>query len=213
MNRLASAVAVALIVAAVPAAGQGLEFRIFETKDMGIVYLDDSQDYILPHMGRCFANALTFYGDRWGYEPSEPVTLLLQDYDDYGYAGATSVPINYMILGISPYEYTYETSPTNERINWVIGHELVHIVGSDKPGGSDSFWRSAFLGKVSPTDDEPVSIAYTYLTNPRKYSPRWYHEGVAVFMETWMSGGFGRAQNGWDEMVFRTMVRDELILL
>jgi len=30
-----------------------------------------------------------------------------------------------------------------------------------------------------------------------------------VFLETWMSGGLGRAQGAYDEMVFRAMVRDE----
>ena len=28
-------------------------------------------------------------------------------------------------------------------------------------------------------------------------------------METWMAGGLGRAMGGWDEMVFRAMVRDD----
>ncbi|MCK4235573.1 MAG: hypothetical protein KAX38_00545, partial [Candidatus Krumholzibacteria bacterium] len=58
------------------------------------------------------------------------------------------------------------------------------------------------------TDEDPISIFYSYLTNPRRYAPRWYHEGIAVFMETWMAGGFGRVLGGYDEMVFRTMVRD-----
>ena len=34
-------------------------------------------------------------------------------------------------------------------------------------------------------------------------APRWYHEGIAVFVDTWMAGGLGRAQGGYDEMVFR----------
>jgi hypothetical protein len=38
--------------------------------------------------------------------------------------------------------------------------------------------------------------------------PRWYLEGSAVFMETWMGGGLGRGQGAYDEMVFRAMVRD-----
>ncbi len=29
-----------------------------------------------------------------------------------------------------------------------------------------------------------------------------------MFVETWMAGGIGRAQGGYDEMVFRSMVRD-----
>ena len=65
-----------------------------------------------------------------------------------------------------------------------------------------------FMGKVPPSDEDPVSIFYSYLTNPRRYAPRWYHEGIAVFMETWMAGGIGRCLTGFDEMVFRTMVRD-----
>ncbi|MBA3296061.1 MAG: hypothetical protein H0U19_03935, partial [Acidobacteria bacterium] len=39
-------------------------------------------------------------------------------------------------------------------------------------------------------------------------APRWFHEGIAVFIDTWMAGGLGRAQSGYDEMVFRSMVRD-----
>jgi hypothetical protein len=46
------------------------------------------------------------------------------------------------------------------------------------------------------------------LTNPRWNAPRWYHEGIAVFLETWMSGGKGRVLGSYDEMVFRSMVLD-----
>ena len=50
---------------------------------------------------------------------------------------------------------------------------------------------------------------YSSLASPRFYSTRWFHEGIAAFMETWMSGGLGRALGGYDEMVFRAMVRDD----
>jgi len=208
MNRLARALAVAVLAAAGSAAAQGLEFRLFETDDMRIVYLDDGQSYILPHMARCFANSLRFYRDRWEYEPSEPVTILLQDFDDYGYAGATTMPLNYMTLGIEPFEYVYETSPTNERINWVMSHELLHIVATDPAAGGDRTARKLFFGKVGAISDQPLSMLYSYLTTPRMYAPRWYHEGMAVFVETWMAGGYGRALGGYDEMVFRTMVEE-----
>jgi hypothetical protein len=56
--------------------------------------------------------------------------------------------------------------------------------------------------------ENPESILWFYLTVPREAAPRWYHEGLAVFLETWMAGGIGRAQGAWDEMVFRSMVRD-----
>src|SRR6185437_15248240 len=68
--------------------------------------------------------------------------------------------------------------------------------------------RRIFLGKVTPQSQNPESLLYTYLTVPRFTAPRWYLEGTAVFFETWMSGGVGRAQGGYDEMVFRALIRD-----
>ena len=59
-----------------------------------------------------------------------------------------------------------------------------------------------------PIAEQPETILYFYLTTPRVASPRWFHEGSAVFVDTWMAGGIGRAQSGYDEMVFRAMVRD-----
>ena len=55
-----------------------------------------------------------------------------------------------------------------------------------------------------------ISIVWAYLTTPRLYAPRWYHEGIAVCMETWMAGGIGRTLTGYDEMTFRAMVRDSI---
>ena len=54
-----------------------------------------------------------------------------------------------------------------------------------------------------PVAEQPESILYFFLTSPRVAAPRWYHEGIAVFVDTWMAGGLGRAQSGYDEMVFR----------
>ncbi len=60
-----------------------------------------------------------------------------------------------------------------------------------------------------PVAAQPESILYFYLTTPRVAAPRWFHEGIAVFVDTWMAGGLGRAQSGYDEMVFRSMVKDD----
>jgi hypothetical protein len=81
-------------------------------------------------------------------------------------------------------------------------------VQSDAWNAQDAWWRDLFNGKVSPTVDHPETIIYNFLTQPRADAPRWYFEGTAVFMETWMGGGLGRAQGAYDEMVFRAMVRD-----
>ena len=188
---------------------QELEFRFFKTDEMFIVYMDPDNEFILPHLTNCFTNSLDFHKRLFDYTPSEEVTVLLQDFDDYGYAGASAMPTNFLNIGIEPFEYVYETSPTNERINWVMSHELLHIVASDKAAPRDERWRKIFFGKVAPIPEQPLSMLYSYLTTPRIYAPRWYHEGLAVFFETWMAGGYGRALGGYDEMVFRTMIHDD----
>ena len=198
----------ALLMLITPLQAGATDFYTLQTRTMRLVYYAQQHAFVVPHLARSFENALGFHKRLFNYSPSEDVLVFLQDYDDYGYAGATALPRNYMILGIEPYEYTYETSPTNERFNWVTTHELTHIVATDMASSTDRLFRSLFLGKALPVAEDPLSMLYSYLTMPRKYSPRWYHEGIAVFMETWMSGGIGRAINGFDEMIFRTMVRD-----
>jgi hypothetical protein len=185
-----------------------LQWRVLETPDLRLVYYDEEHSYVLPHLARCFENTMGYYRSFFDYEPSEEVTILLQDFDDYGYAGTSTIPNNYITLGIEPFEYVYETCPTNERFNWVVNHEMVHVVVSEKGAGLDEFYRAMFFGKVTANSDDPWSLIYSYLTNPRRYAPRWYHEGIAVFLETWLAGGIGRALGGYDEMVFRSMVRD-----
>jgi hypothetical protein len=163
----------------------------------------------MPYISQCFENAFRYHTDFFDYQSNEKITVFMQDFWDYGNAGATAIPENYIRIGIAPLNYVYESSPANERINHTMNHEIVHIVASDKASGSDNFYRKIFGGKVGVTPDDPLSMFYSYLTNPRRYSPRWYHEGIAVYMETWMAGGIGRAMGSYDEMVFRAMVRDK----
>lgn len=178
------------------------------TKNLRLIYYDKNHEVFIPHIARCFENSLSFHRRLFDYTPSEEVTILLQDFNDYGSGGTNTIPWNFLNIGLEPYDYVYEVSPANERMNWVMNHELVHVLATDKAAASDRLFRKLFSGKVNPTAENPLSMWYSYLTTPRWYSPRWYHEGIAVFMETWMSGGIGRAQNGYDEMVFRSMVRD-----
>lgn len=185
------------------------QLRSLETKYLRLVYFGEAQSYLIPHVAGCFENALKSHAELFGYTPSEKITLLLYDYTDYGNAGAAVIPNNRVFVAIAPFNYTYEFTPSNERINWVMNHELVHILAGDKASKTDHFFRTIFFGKVFPTAENPLSLFYGFLTNPRNYAPLWYHEGIAVFMETWRSGGLGRVLGAYDEMVFRTMVHDQ----
>jgi hypothetical protein len=178
-----------------------------QTKNLRLVYFKGNE-YLVGHVARCFENALRFHSTLYTYTPWEPVTAFIQDFGDYGNGGAAGTPRNLISIGISPFQYTYETTPAVERMSWMMNHELTHIVTTDQSSPSSRFFRGVFGGKVSPISEAPLTMLYGYLTNPRQYSPSWFFEGQAVFMETWMNGGLGRALGAYDEMMFRTMVRD-----
>ena len=184
------------------------QLATFETPGLRLVYIDPTETFLVPHAARTFLNSLAFQRRLFEFEPSDDITLLLTDFSDTGNAGATVVPRNVLTVDIAPLNFAFETIAGNERMNIIMNHELVHVATMDQAAGSDRVFRRLFGGKVMPIREQPESILYFLLTTPRVAAPRWYHEGVAVFVDTWMAGGLGRAQSGYDEMVFRSMVRD-----
>ncbi|HSN45202.1 MAG TPA: hypothetical protein VLW08_02495 [Casimicrobiaceae bacterium] len=179
-----------------------------ETPDVKLYYYDYLGN-IAPLAVRTFTNAREWQRRVFGWSPSEPTTVLLQDFADYGNALAYAAPRGTLIIDVAPLSRAFETSPASERMYSTMNHELVHVVQSDIANEEDRRWRKFFLGKVPAQSKNPETLLYSYLTIPRFTAPRWYSEGGAVFLETWMAGGLGRAQGGYDEMVFRTMVRDD----
>ena len=122
--------------------------------------------------------------------------------------GHVQFPLMRLNVEICPMSQIYETFSPGERFFTLMNHEMVHVATMDVWNEKDAWWRRFFHGKPMPVQQHPESILYSYLATPRVSVPRWYLEGSAVFMETWMAGGFGRAQGAYDEMVFRAMVRD-----
>jgi hypothetical protein len=184
------------------------QLATIETRDLRLIYNGGTLGFLAPYAGQCFENSLRFHEALFHYTPSERVNVILDDFQDYGNAGTWVNPRNSILVHIAPSNYLYETGPSNERINFTMNHEVAHVVALDQAAGMDRFFRGLFRGKVPPTNQHPESIVYSFLCVPRRSAPRWYHEGIAVFLETWMAGGLGRAQGPYDEMVFRSMVRD-----
>ncbi len=179
-----------------------------ETADLRVVDFAPAGDYLVPYATQCFLNALAAQKKIFGYTPDGRATVLLQDFSDSGNASALAVPRDRLFVDIAPVDLAFETFSPGERLFTVANHETVHLVTSDMASPVDMRYRHLFAGKVAPVAEHPESILYYYLTSPRVSSPRWYQEGSAVFMETWLGGGLGRAQGGYDEMMFRVMVRD-----
>ena len=179
-----------------------------ETERFRVVYYTPFHEYLAPPLIRSLENAARFDQRMFGYRPQGKVTVLLQDFQDFGNGSAITVPKNFIQIGIAPTNPVYETMPSAEQIGLASNHELTHIVVGDKATWRDATFRSIFGGKILANADDPISIGFSYLASPRHYSPRWFHEGTATFMETWMGGGLGRALGGYDEMMFRSMARE-----
>jgi hypothetical protein len=184
------------------------QLATLETRDLRLVYLAPSEEYLAPYAIQSFLEAHAFLTTLFKYRHDKKITILLLDFSDYGNASAGSVPYDGLRIQIAPLSFAFETILASERMSAIMNHELVHVIAMDQAAGRDRIFRRLFGGKVVPIDRQPESVAYFYLTSPRVAAPRWYHEGAAVFVDTWENGGIGRAQSGYDEMAWRSMVKD-----
>ncbi|HKD55046.1 MAG TPA: hypothetical protein VKB72_12600 [Steroidobacteraceae bacterium] len=178
-----------------------------ETDELRIVYYPYELS-LVPHATQSFLSALAAHRRVWGYVPNDGVTVFLRDWQDYGNATTYWAPHNLITVEVAPSYDPYESLSSADRVEAEAMHELAHAATTDRASPEDYRWRHFFHGKVAVDSAHPETVLYNYLTAPRGISPRWYLEGSAVFMETWMTGGVGRAQGGYDEMVFRAMVQD-----
>ena len=200
---------VAALLAAQPVLAAPFVMDEIDTDDLQLLYLDPFQTYLTPLVASTFYNSLQFQRRIFEWTPSEKTMVLMTDLADYGNASAGASPHNGIIVYVAPPSRTLETMPSSERMYSLMNHETVHVANVDVANSRDRRWRRFFGGKPAPNQEHPESILYNYLTVPRYNAPRWYFEGAATFMETWMAGGVGRAQGAFDEMVFRAMVRDD----
>ena len=187
---------------------QNIDVYNYKTGNFELIYYGSGYRYLIPHTARAFNLAMNKHIDIFDYHLEKRIPIFINDFTDYGNGGAIGIPFNFVMVGINPFDNIYEIMPANERMVWLASHELTHIVMSDKPGNSEKFFRNIFFGKPINDNSNPMSLLYSYLASPRWYSPRWFHEGIAIFMETIMNAGSGRLLGGYDEMVFRTMILD-----
>ena len=91
----------------------------------------------------------------------------------------------------------------------LMNHELIHEVQGDIANDQDRRWRKLFLGKVAPQEQKSRIPALQLSHGPSSHDAAMVLGRQRGIFETWMAGGLGRAQGGYDEMMFRAMVRDE----
>jgi hypothetical protein len=180
-----------------------------ESEHFKVIYRD-YQSHLINHVLESAEKAFVPLSEIFSYVPKNKIIINTYDVSDYGFAATSTTPQNFIRLEIEPMEPGYEVVPYNERIQWLLSHELVHVIVNDAETGFEKFCRSVF-GKVPPEKTQPLSVFYGLLTNYNRYSPRWHQEAVAVYFETWLSGGYGRVIGSFDEMYFRSMVLEKKI--
>jgi hypothetical protein len=186
-----------------------IDLSMIRTKDWSLLYFDPAQTYLTPYVGRAIENAMRYHEKMFDWQPWDPPTVLLKDFSDFGNAAARSSPNNAILLDVAPLGNEFETFSPGERFYTLSNHEMAHVAIMDVWNEHDAFWRKFLSGKPMPEAEHPETILYNFLATPRVNTPRWFLEGSAVFMETWMAGGLGRGQGAYDEMVFRAKVRDK----
>jgi hypothetical protein len=108
-----------------------------ETKDLHLYYYDNLS-FLEPHTVRTFTNSLAWQRRVFGWLPSEPTTVQLKDFNDYGNAHAYVQPHDKLEFDVAPLSHTFETFPASERMYSLMNHELIHEVQGDiaNPGSA-----------------------------------------------------------------------------
>jgi len=183
----------------------------YKRSDADVLFFDKNSSQHIPSIIRKYESGKAIHTGIWNNDTTgkaaiQPPMIMLMDWSDDGNAGVTSIPKNIISMYMAPMNFSYFVSPSTERYHNLFRHEYTHTVMSDKTAKQDRFWRTALGGKFTVEPTHPFSAIWSYLSAPRWYVPRWYQEGIACFMETWLCGGVGRALGGYDEMCFRSMI-------
>jgi len=184
----------------------------FETDSITVVFFDKALGTHLPHIVRMHSIGTNLHRQLWTSPSDSPLyrpdhaLVYLTDWQDDGNGGVNAFPVTNIQIGTSPLNMSFFVSPSVERYYHLFCHEQTHVVMTDKASTGDMRWRKLFGQKVPVDKNSPLSALWSYASAPRWYAPRWFHEGIACFSETWMCGGVGRALAGYDDMYFRSLV-------
>lgn len=129
-----------------------------------------------------------------GWQPVEPVDIVLTDRQDFANGYASIFPADRMTIFVTPPD---EVSSLEDHGGWldtVVTHEYTHILHLDKATGAPRFLRHVFGRNI--------------LLFPNALQPRWLIEGIATWHETDHARGIGRGQSSYYDMFLRLEVEN-----
>ncbi|MCB9250090.1 MAG: hypothetical protein H6613_16850 [Ignavibacteriales bacterium] len=91
------------------------QFYNILTPNQRLIYYGDASSYMVDYVGSCVENSFRYHKALYHYTPSEKVSVIMHDLNDYGNAGASTIPRNFVMIAIAPSNFVYETAPANEK--------------------------------------------------------------------------------------------------
>ncbi|MEM7415033.1 MAG: hypothetical protein AAF389_06005 [Gemmatimonadota bacterium] len=130
--------------------------------------------------------------------PQDKIDVLLTDHTDVsnGFAGVT--PSNRVVIYARPPVDSWSIGHSDEWLELVITHELVHILHLDLSLNP--------IGRVARSVFGRVSAEWPFF--PELGTPRWVIEGLATWYETELTNA-GRVHGTFNEMQIRTAILED----
>lgn len=151
---------------------------------------DDMAQHALNIAERVHDELVPFFGQ----EPRERTQMVLVDDYDYSNGWATPFPFVQIRLFASPPEDVSGLEHMDEWLHGLIRHEYVHILHMNLAAGVPAAGRNVF-GRMP-------------LLFPHVFTPSFFTEGLAVYLETNHQLGYGRLDGSFYEMEMRTELLD-----
>jgi hypothetical protein len=187
-----------LFLAVSPAGGLGQippdeAWRTLETAHFRVTYPDGFLD-LARRAGERGETAWTLLSERFVPGPKGKVDLLITDHVDDSNGFAQIFPSNRIVVYAPPPMEGFGLAHTDEWMELVVTHELVHIFHEDRARGLGGALRKVF-GRV------PAEWPFF----PGSATPGWTVEGIATYFESALTEA-GRVRGSFHEMVLRTAV-------
>lgn len=144
-----------------------------------------------------------------GWEPEQLTEVTLVDDTDLANGSTTVFPYNRIVIyDVAPEAFS-SISDSGDWLRLVFTHEYAHVLGLDYRRGYAKVLRYIF-GRPSYPFTLPSALVWFLASPPNAFLPPWFHEGLAVNLETDLTGR-GRKHSTYYDMIYRTDVAENAV--
>lgn len=181
----------ALFPASAPAVDPTVDWFTLTTPHFAVHYQEGREEQA-QGFARAAERAWTLVAERLGFEPSGTTEVVLSDELDYSQGYAQPYPYRLVLVHAVVPDPLSGLSDYDDWQFMLIAHELTHSIHIDTIVGLPAL----------------VNLLFGKILIPNGVQPRWFTEGLAVTLESALTG-YGRALSPYSDMMIRTAVLEE----